>query len=86
MKKGSGKRRKQAWVRKDTFDSRKSKFLKGIVSGGVNEYIFGCWVGFSPISKVCHDWLGRQWGITLGDNPVIHCRLLRNLVPTSFFK
>ena len=86
IKKGSGKRRKQAWGRNDTFDSGKSKFHKGDVSGGVNEYIFGCWVGFSPISKVCHECLGRQWGITLRDNPVRHCLLLRNLVPTSFFK
>ena len=23
-------------------------FIKGNFSGGVNEYIFGCWVGFPP--------------------------------------
>ena len=34
-----------SWGRNDTFDS---KFLKGDFSGGVNEYIFGCWVGFPP--------------------------------------
>ena len=73
-----------------------SKCHKGVGRGGgggagevfwwVNEYIFGCWVGFSPISRVSHECLGEQWGIILGDNPAGHCFVLRNLVPMSSFK
>ena len=34
-------------------------FIKGNFSGGVNEYIFGCWVGF-PHIQVSHECLGEQ--------------------------
>ena len=29
---------------------------------------------------------GDTWSMNLGDNPAGHCFVLRNLVPTSFFK
>ena len=75
-----------SWGRNDTSDSRKSKFHMVNFSGGLNEYIFGCWVGFAPIFRVYHKCFGAQWGIILGDNPAGHCFVLRDLVPLSFFK
>ena len=55
-------------------------------SGALNEYIIGCWVGFTPIFRISHECLGVQWGIILGANPAEHCFVLRDLVPMSFFK
>ena len=56
-----------SWGKNDTFDSR-NKFHEGDFSGGVNEYIFGYWVG-SPHLQGFHECLGGQWRINLGDNP-----------------
>ena len=33
--------------------------IKGDVSDGGNEYIFGCWVGFFPIRRVTHKGSGK---------------------------
>ena len=41
------------WGRNDTFDSGRYKSINRSFSGG-NGKVFGCWVGFSPISRVSH--------------------------------
>ena len=46
------------WGRNDTFDSGRCKFIKQDFSGGENQFIFGCWLGFYPIPTVPHKGLG----------------------------
>ena len=43
-----------------TFNSERFKSIKGDFSDGENEYIFGCWVGFSPIPRVSHKGSGER--------------------------
>ena len=43
-----------------TFNSERFKYIKGDFSDGENEYIFGCWVGFSPIPRVSHKGSGKR--------------------------
>ena len=42
-----------------TLDSERCKSTKGDFSDWVNEYIFGCWVGFSPVPRVSHKGSGE---------------------------
>ena len=47
------------WGRNETFDSEKSKPMKGDFSDGGNKQILGCWVGSFPISRVAHKGAGE---------------------------
>ena len=58
-------------------------FIREVFQAG---QIFGCCVGFSPISRISSECLGGQGGIILGDNPAGQCFVLMNLVPMSFLK
>ena len=61
---------------------------KGDFSGGASEYIFDCWLRFSPIIRISHKGLGDNmalfWEIILLETVLI--LYVRDLVPTSFFK
>ena len=90
----------------DTFNSKRFKSIKGDFSDGKDEYIFECWVGFSPIPRSSHKKLGERravhtWWVQqffdifvkkgdtlhliLGDNPAVHCFVLRDLVLIELF-
>ena len=47
------------WGRNETFDNERFKSIKGNFSDGGNEEMFGCWVGFSPTTRVSHNGSGE---------------------------
>ena len=69
----------------DTFDCRR---CKGSFSRGASEYVFDCWLRFSPIIRISHKGLGDNmalfWETILLETVLI--LYVRDLVPTSFFK
>ena len=46
------------------FDSGRCKSIKVDFSGGGNEYIFGCWVGFCHTPSVSHKGSVKEGGLS----------------------
>ena len=66
--------------------AEKGNLLRRVFLVGEISKFLAVGLGFFPIPRVPHKCLRGYWSMILGDNPAGYYFVLRDLVPTSFFK